>query len=120
MTQPFVVPTRQKVGILFSSKEQIKAGQDYRPNQPAEIDGYAAILIFAVADQPFTITVTEAASADGIFVTTQTFNAVVNGGSYVVLQRFAPIGAYLNVDVHVPGSVDTKTFEILVQGLPIS
>jgi hypothetical protein len=120
VTHRFVIPTRQKVGVLFSSKAQIKAGQNYKPNQPSEVKGYAAILIFAVADQPFGITVTEAASADGTFVTTQTFTAVANGGSYVVLQRFAPIGAYLNVDVHVPGAVDTKTFEILVQGLPIS
>lgn len=56
----FVIPTRQRTDVLFQSFDPLGAGASFT-SEIARVAGYGQVSILAVSDQPFSITVTEAA-----------------------------------------------------------
>lgn len=139
----FVIQTRQKTDILFpplpapattspgSSLPAVVPNPSAVPQGlqplgagasigfgPVEIDGYSAISVLAISDQPFTVTFFEGIIPAGPFPVTQTFASVAAGTGFVVAQRFAPVGSYLKMTILNNAGVPETVLSLVVQGVP--
>jgi hypothetical protein len=123
----FVIPTRQKTGLLFPVRPPktpgpfpvlLAAGASVVYGSFA-VDGYATIAILAVSDQPFTIVITEGVIPAGPFVQTQSFSSTLVGSLQVVKQRFAPSGLFGKATMTNIGAAIQTQVTLLGQGIPL-
>lgn len=123
----FVIPTRQKVGLLFPVRPPgtldpfpvlLAAGASVVYG-PFEVVGYATIAILAVSDQPFTIVISESVIPGGPFVQTQSFSSASVGALQVVKQRFSPSGLFGKATVTNIGPLAQTQISLLGQGVPL-
>ena len=107
----FVIQTRQKNDVLFPippipaavpltvgvfiptpvpnpsavpSSVSPLAGSISQGFGPVEIDGYGAIIVLLISDQPFTVTFFESILSSGPFFLSQTFISSASGALFVV------------------------------------
>lgn len=123
----FVIPTRQKTGLLFPVRPLdtpggfpvlLAAGVSVVYG-PFALDGYATVAILAVSDQPFVIVITEGVIPEGPFVQTQSFASAAVGALQVVKQRFSPSGLFGKATMTNTGTGAQTQISLLGQGVPV-
>jgi len=113
----FVIPTRQKTDLLFSTGRPLGAAKSFR-SPVAEVAGYNAVAFLGVSDQPFTVTVFEACSPDGPFVGVATLASALVGGQNQVCSRVSPCGSFMKVTLDNGGAA-MGSLSFCSQGIPV-
>lgn len=114
-----VIPTRQKTDSFFTTRDPIAPPAMTFSSGVTRVEGYGAVAIFAVSDQPFTIEVNEAAFSDGTFVTTQTLASALVDGSQVVNTRITHNSSFMELVLTNTGGLQT-VLETNALGIPIA
>jgi len=116
----FIIPTRQKADLLFSSSEPILAGQVVE--FPVRlVAGYSSLRVFAVADQPFQGDGDGSCSKDGPFGDLEGAPSSVDpvtGLNFLclVIPHCYP---YVKLIFTSLSAVDMQRFSLCLHGLPL-
>ncbi len=144
----FAVQTRQKTNVLFprvvpptppnapilgvvaptidpiqSSKRigpvRLLAAGETQDFGVAEINGYAAIAILVITDQPFTVRFYEGIAPEGPFLLTKEIPGAAPFGDYYAAFTFLPFGSYGKATLTNDGAVAETQLQFEVQGVPL-
>lgn len=115
----FVMSTRQKADLLIENHSLLPAGETFT-SPVRQVDGYSALNILAISNEPFTVTVFMACTDDGPFAAVEQF---VSGADFTTLfqmvcERIASCGMFARIEVQNTSGNPQEQFELCLTGLP--
>lgn len=119
----FIIPTRQKTELLFSTSTPLGVGGVFT-TPVRRVNGYVKVEILAIADKSFGLNVEEAVSVDqhgnGHFVQTDpTVTAALVGGQFVISTTVKPFGNFMKMVFGNLALSSMTRFNVQVLGLPL-
>ncbi len=108
---------RQQADTLLTNNTPLGAGASLEPD-PRLVQGYAAVLIYILADTPVTAVIRQACIADGEYEQVFAFTSQLVGTRQVLAERFAPTGPFIEVEITNTGGAQTL-FNFCLIGLPV-
>ncbi len=122
MDHPFQIETRQKEETLFYSIDRVLVPSGSMQAGPFEVDGYSAVIFFAISDQPFQLRVQEAVQSSGPFTETTTLSSSLDPitGFQKLMYKIQPSGDFMRAFLDNLGASAEQFLQFRMAGLPVA